>query len=238
MTAVLLWDIDGTLLTTGRAGIFAWQGAARELVGPDVDVVTMHTAGKTDVEIAAEILATHGRDAAPARVDALVRRYEALLPECLPLRPGRVLPGVREVLDALRGRDRVLSLLLTGNTRAGARAKLTHFGLAEYFDGGAFADDARDRVGVARCAAALVAGQLAERAAGATLYVVGDTPADIRCGDAIGARTVAVATGEYGEAELARHRPWLVLPALPPPDAFFDRLGLAAATAATLSRSA
>ncbi len=226
MTAVLFWDIDGTLLTTARAGIFAWQDAAQEVIGRSVDLGSMPTAGMTDVEIAVEILRAHQVEAAPPRTRELVHRYEDLLPDRLGWRSGHVLPGVREILEALRKRPDVLSLLLTGNTRRGAQAKLRHYGLDAYFEGGAFADDAPDRLAIARRALALAAERLDGDLRLDRTYVIGDTPADIHCGQAVGARTVAVASGTYGTAELARHHPWCVLERLPSPELFLVLLGL------------
>src|SRR5581483_314582 len=88
----------------------------------------------------------------PATAETLARmvtRYEDLLPQALPLKQGRVLPNVREILDALRPRADVRSYLLTGNTRNGARAKLTHYDLFEYFADGAFAEDQGARSSIA-----------------------------------------------------------------------------------------
>ena len=152
MTAILFWDIDGTLLTTGRAGVFAWQDALREMTGTDVDLMSsLRTAGLTDHQIAKQILASLAAPEGEAHVDRLVGRYEALLPAALPRRQGRVLDGVREALEFLHtARPDVVSYLLTGNTRAGALAKLTHYGLAGYFADGAFSRDAGDRASIAR----------------------------------------------------------------------------------------
>jgi phosphoglycolate phosphatase len=222
---VLFWDVDGTLLTTRRAGITAWERAAEGLVGTTVDLSDLLTAGLTDARIAAEILAKLGLDTAPQSAWPLVRAYEDHLPSCLPLRQGHVLPGVQGVLDALRVEPRVASFLLTGNTRRGALAKLRHYGLADYFQGGAFADDAAERPGIAR-----VGLEQARQALGsecvAAVYVIGDTPLDIECGKAIGARTLAVATGEYSSADLAAHHPWRVLDHLPGPSAFLELIEL------------
>ena len=118
MTVILFWDIDGTLLTTGRAGIFAWEEAAAAILGRPVDFASLETAGLTDIEIGGHILARMQGDA--SCLLELVRAYETALPRCLPRRQGSVLPGVRPLLDHLRTRADVLSLLLTGNTAAGA----------------------------------------------------------------------------------------------------------------------
>jgi phosphoglycolate phosphatase-like HAD superfamily hydrolase len=227
VTLVLFWDIDGTLLVTGRAGVLAWEGATRELLGQPVDFAALDTAGRTDVEIAAGILARFGLD--PALRDALVRGYEALLPESLTQRVGRVLPGVREILDACRTREDVCTLLLTGNTEAGGRAKLRHYGLAPYFPHGAFADGAADRPAIARAAERLARSLIGDAFDAARAFVIGDTPHDIRCAREIAVRAVAVATGGYALADLERHEPWWALAELPDAATFLERLRTASA---------
>lgn len=223
MTVHLFWDIDGTLLSTARAGIFALQDAAVEVLGVEVDFSTMRTAGLTDAEIAIEVCRAHGHE---QRAGEYLRAYGRLLPERLHRRRGEVLPNVRENLQALHLRDDVSNLLLTGNIRAGAEAKLRHYGLWEFFaqTGGAFSVEGSDRPSIARAARALLHG--AYDAAHA--YVIGDTPHDISCGKAIGARTVAVATGpSYTLAELEACEPWRAVQELPPPPALGALLGLA-----------
>jgi phosphoglycolate phosphatase len=144
------------------------------------------------------------------------------LPACLPRKQGQVLPGVRPILDDLQGRGDVVSMLLTGNTQAGAKAKLEHYGIAGYFRSGAFCDGLVDRPSIARKALGLAGEAPAE-----SVYVIGDTPHDIHCGKAIGARTVAVASGPYSAGELGEHGPWKIFESLPSPDVFLRELGIA-----------
>lgn len=223
MTTVLFWDIDGTLLTTARAGLSAWQEALEEQIGTPLDLSGFQTAGLTDVEIARSLSSSHGLDA--TRHDELLKSYERRLPECLGRRTGTVLPNVRTILQRLRGRSDVYSALLTGNTRAGAAAKLEHYGLAEFFDCGAFADGAGDRPTIARSALAQ-ARKIAGMVSPDRVYVIGDTPHDVACGKAIGARVVAVATGAYTMDQLRETDPWWLLESLPEPEVFLPRLGL------------
>lgn len=217
---ILFWDIDGTLLTTARAGIHAWEDALAEVAGSRADLSGFDTAGVPDHQIAQRLLReVGGAPDAPGQVDRLVGRYEDLLPAALGRRQGRVLPNVREILERIERQPELRSRLLTGNTRRGAEAKLRHYGLDRFFrDGGAFSDRLcqRDDIALAAVEAARVDGWTP--AAGAV--VIGDTPHDIRCGRLVGARTLAVATGGYDVAELERHEPWRVLPQLPPPDEF------------------
>lgn len=231
MTTFLFWDIDGTLLTTGRAGIFALEEAALEVTGKAIDLTTMKTAGLTDRQIAVEIIRCAGIAPSPDKVDRLLQRYGEQLPASLHRKQGRVLSGVREILDRLRGREDVVSLLLTGNIQAGARAKLAHYGLSGYFSHGAFCDAVEDRVAIARAALAIAAQMHPDGRAPdpQRLFVIGDTPHDITCGHAIHARVVAVASGGYALGELQRHRPWWALESLPEADVFLERLGLSLA---------
>jgi phosphoglycolate phosphatase-like HAD superfamily hydrolase len=215
---ILFWDIDGTLLTTAKAGVFAWEDAVRELTGREFELLHMRIAGLTDYQIAARTFETLGVAADDAFLQRFVDRYGELLPSSLPRKQGHVMPNVREILEALRERPDVRSYLLTGNTRAGARAKLTHYNLLQYFPDGAFAEDTADRASIARRALELA------RRAGADLeartFVIGDTPHDIECANAIHARTIAVATGGYSLEELRPLQPWRVLAELPPPAEF------------------
>jgi phosphoglycolate phosphatase-like HAD superfamily hydrolase len=220
---VLFWDIDGTLLTTARAGVFAWEDAVRELTGREFELARVRIAGLTDYQIAVRTFESMGIDADPEFLHRFVARYGELLPTSLPRRKGRVLPNVREILEHLRDRSDVRSFLLTGNTRAGATAKLTHYDLIAFLADGAFAEDAGERATIAGRALALArnAGPVSED----RVFVIGDTPHDIHCASAIGARAIAVATGGYSIDELREHDPWRLFGELPAPDEFARVIG-------------
>ena len=241
--AILFWDIDGTLLTTARAGVFALEEAATQVCGGRPDLADLKTSGLTDSEVATLAIEACGERATPSRVSAFLRSYERHLPDRLHWRRGHVMPGVVEALEHLAERPGVKCLLLTGNTRAGADAKLRHYGLAHYFaerlevdflaqvegeGDGAFCADGDDRTVIARRAHALIRLHC-DTSADSAMFVIGDTPHDVRCGRAIGARTIAVATGAHGADELASTGAWLVLDAIPPPPKFCDMLGISAA---------
>lgn len=215
---VLFWDIDGTLLTTGKAGVPAWEAAVRDVTGREFALSSMRVPGMTDYQIAVKTLELLGLEPTADAVLGIVRRYEQLLPAMLPTKQGRVLPNVREILDALTPVPHVRSYLLTGNTRGGARAKLTYYDLFGYFGEGAFAEDTGERATIAARGLALArqAGPVGDDG----VFVIGDTPHDIHCANAIGARTIAVATGGYQFDELQAHAPWRVLLELPPADEF------------------
>ena len=220
---VLFWDIDGTLLTTGRAGMFAWEDSLREMTSSDFDLTNFRTAGMTDYQIAKRTLELVGVDASPSNVERFLRRYEDLLPASLPRKQGRVLDNVREILEHLRAdRPDVRSYLLTGNTRKGAEAKLTYYGLGEFFSDGAFAEDTGARATIA--ARALELARQAGPVGDETIFVIGDTPHDIECAKPIGAKTIAVATGGYSVDELRPHDPWRLFETLPPPAEFLRLL--------------
>jgi phosphoglycolate phosphatase-like HAD superfamily hydrolase len=217
---ILFWDIDGTLLTTGKAGVPAWESAVRETIGQDFQLSSIRVPGLTDFQIAARTFEMLGVAGSGGVLERMVTRYEDLLPSTLPLKQGRVLSNVREILEALKPRSEVRSYLLTGNTRRGARAKLTHYDLFKYFPDGAFAEDQGARSTIAKRAL-----ELARRLGPVNhhqVFVIGDTPHDIECAGAIDARTIAVATGGYSIAELGAHHPWRVFEQLPPPSEFLE----------------
>lgn len=222
---VLFWDIDGTLLSTGRAGVFALEAAAREVCGGEPDIQGLPTAGLTDAQIAEVIIESLGEDPEASTVDAFLRVYERELPAALPRRTGEVLHGVLAILEDLDGEASAVSLLLTGNTRAGARAKLRHYGLDAHLRHGAFCVGPGPRADIAREAWNL-ASEHAPGVAPDCAYVIGDTPHDIACGKEIGARTIAVATGGYELSELRACRPWAAVERLPDPTTFRALIGL------------
>jgi phosphoglycolate phosphatase-like HAD superfamily hydrolase len=223
---LLLWDLDGTLLTTGRAGVFALEEAAREVLGFEVDLQDMHTSGLTDAQIAQLVLAEHGGD--EGEIDRLLELYGAALPRSLFRRHGKVMPGVREVFEDLAGDDRVLSLLLTGNIEAGALAKLRHYELDGVIRDGAFCRGLGARAEIARAAVALAAERFGAPPDPQRTFVIGDTPRDVECAQALGLRSIGVATGEYGVDELAASGAWRVLERLPEPAEFRELVGLPA----------
>lgn len=224
MTTVLFWDIDGTLLTTGGAGIFAWEEAYHNVIGRPIDLWNVQTAGLTDVQIAINILKENNNIFSKKQVMQMVRFYEQHLPASLPKKSGSVLPNVKEILFHLESQNNMLSILLTGNTRAGANSKLTYYKLDSFFSLGAFAEDTGDRISIAHKALVLAQDKIKDLNLN-KVYVIGDTPHDIHCGRAIGAKTIAVASGNYSMEQLSIHKPWQLYETLPEPKVFFDLLG-------------
>ena len=229
MTAplVVFFDIDGTLLTTGRAGIKAWEDAALAVAGVPLDLTDMRTSGLTDRMIARMILEMAGSTVDDDTERRLCEVYAGELPRRLLEKRGGVLPGVFELIEALGSRPDTLVALITGNLRAGAEAKLESYGLRHYFDVGGFADDGFDRSDIGRAAI----GRVEERVGPLDLervYLIGDSPYDVSCAVTLGLRGVAVATGEHAVAELAQGGPWWALDCMPTPEQFFARVDAAA----------
>jgi phosphoglycolate phosphatase-like HAD superfamily hydrolase len=144
------------------------------------------------------------------------------LPRCLGTHPAHILPGIAELLVHLDEREDAVIGLLTGNLRAGAKVKLGHFGLDHYFAFGGYGDHHLDRDDVAREALAEARLRLNGTVHPDKIWVIGDTPLDIRCARSIGARAVAVATGWHSREELADHRPDLLLNDLADPQALLS----------------
>lgn len=218
---ILFWDIDGTLLRTDRASLHAFQQLAKERYGKDLDFSCIPTAGMTDCYISTELLKLAlEREPTEAERRDFLQRYEALLPLHLAQRQGSLMPWVKEILSYFAANSQFVSLLLTGNTTLGAKAKLDHYGISQFFDftASAFGDDCSNR----SCLSAQAWATVSQRYPGITpeeLYVIGDTPNDIACGKAINAKTLAVSTGRFTLSELKAHQPWWCGEQLPPPDA-------------------
>jgi len=222
---VCLFDIDGTLISSGGAGKAALEAALASEFGIGRLIDKLELSGRTDRAIARDILRMHSLDETTANWQRLIEGYLRHLPHCLATLQGRVLPGIAALLEELSRRDDVLLGLLTGNIRAGAKLKLGHFGLYDYFAFGGFGDAHLDRDDVAREALAEVHRQMNGSAVPERIWVVGDTPLDIACARAIGARAVAVATGWHTTEELAAHQPDLLLNDLSDPTTLLARWG-------------
>jgi phosphoglycolate phosphatase-like HAD superfamily hydrolase len=154
-------------------------------------------------------MACHGIEDSLENWSRLRDAYLRLLPQKLASRRGTVLPGVRRLLDTLRRRHVILGLL-TGNLRQAARIKLSHYGLLEPFGSkpvGGFGDEHYDRDHVAQCALEALHQATGQAVETSQIWVVGDTPLDIRCARAIGARVLAVATGFFKREELEGYSP-------------------------------
>ncbi len=204
---IVLWDIDGTLIRSGGAGKLAMESALRSAFGLTEILDTVSYSGRTDVAIVGDLLQVHDLPTTDENRAKLRDAYLGELPDCLKSAGGEILPGIPAILGDLQRRDDVVQGLLTGNVRRGARVKLEHFGLWDFFGPGGFGDRHTDRNDVAREALAAMTTHLGRPATGSEIWVVGDTPHDISCARAIGARVLAVATGWHPIAELEACRP-------------------------------
>jgi phosphoglycolate phosphatase len=203
---LLLFDIDGTLLKTEGVGRFAVCQAAKDVFAIEEDLVGITVAGNTDGGILRDILCKHGLTPTPENIDRFKEKYLERLSDNLRTRPGYVLPGIVELLDAVDA-IRCAKGLLTGNIERGARIKLGTYGLSIRFEFGAFSDDSTDRNELGPFAKRRAEARYGRTFDPKDIFVIGDTPRDIACGKAFGAQTVAVATGQYRSEELFQHAP-------------------------------
>ncbi len=200
-----LFDIDGTLVDTGGAGMAALTEATREVFGDDGPPLDL--AGSTDLGILATLHNHFGVEQTPERILAYFDIYHGRLEWNLTHGgfPGTILVGVRELLADLAGRTDSSIGLLTGNTAGGAARKMRHYGLHPHFAFGAYGCDHADRNLLGPLAL-----DRANRHSGRDFnpkdtWVIGDTPKDIACAHAFGARCLAVSTGRFSAAELEMH---------------------------------
>lgn len=222
---LLLWDIDSTLIDSARAGMKSLKRVVATRYGVEDNLHDVEIAGRTDAHIARSILAKYGVALTPENVTDFLDEYIAGLRELLPQTNGRVLPGVAQILDRMHAReDRVLALL-TGNLQRGAELKLRRYGLWDYFEFGAFADDHHDRNQLGPFARTRACERHQFEFAPNAIDVIGDTAHDIACGKAIGARTIAVATGSSSAEQLSAHGPDFVFEDLSDVEAVIAKLG-------------
>jgi phosphoglycolate phosphatase len=205
LSALVLFDIDGTLLLSGGAGVRAMTRAFAHLFGVEDAFDGIPIAGFTDSFLLSRALE---RAVLPDTADAhqsFRTIYLDMLPEEI-AKPGRgrtgLMPGVQPLVDHIAGANDLHPALLTGNYERAAQIKLAHFGLGEYFSWGAFGEDSPDRTELARLALARAEARAIPRAARDNVVVIGDTPHDVACAKAIGARAIAVATGGYSIEQL------------------------------------
>ena len=212
MVRLVLFDIDGTLVHTGSAGIKAFAKVFATEFGAHDGIERMKFAGRTDVSLVREFFNLHRIPATSENFERFFDRYVHWLHRILADSESAECPGVRSLITDLEAMPEPPLLgLLTGNIRLGAEIKLRHFGLWDHFETGGFADDDEDRDKIALAAKQRGGRVLKRELKGEEIVVIGDTPLDIRCGRAIGAKVLAVATGGARYHELEAHKPdWVV----------------------------
>jgi phosphoglycolate phosphatase-like HAD superfamily hydrolase len=208
---VFLFDIDGTLVLSGGAGKAAMEAALRSAFGTKSGTTGIPFSGRTDRAILRDLFRRHGIEESAENAQRFLTVYLQHLPGCLSRHRGEILPGVAALLEQLHAHTHVMLGLLTGNVREGARLKLGHFGLFHYFRFGGYGDRHLHRDDVAREALGELRSHHGGDVAGERIWVIGDTPLDVQCARAIGARAAAVATGWHPREELAASKPDLLL---------------------------
>jgi phosphoglycolate phosphatase len=209
---LVLFDIDGTLIRTGGAGVKAFEETFAEVFSLPEATKTLHFAGRTDVSLVRECFTQHRVSPTQENFDRFFAAYPDRLQRQLGTLPAQVLPGIEAFLNELHAlNNRPVIGLLTGNIRRGAELKLRHLGLWERFETGAFADDHEDRNCIAAAAKKRGESMIGCSLQGEEIVVIGDTPHDITCGKSIGAKVLAVATGIHSREVLAQGNPtWAV----------------------------
>jgi phosphoglycolate phosphatase-like HAD superfamily hydrolase len=212
MVRLVLFDIDGTLIHSGGAGEKAFGRVCETEFGVPNGAARLHFAGRTDTAIVRDFFQQHAIEASADNFCRFFDRYVFYLDHLLKQLHGSVLPGVHAMLKELNARAQPpLVGLLTGNIRLGAQIKLSHYRLWEAFCLGGFGDDHEDRNEVAKIVHQRGNRALGEKLKGGQVLVIGDTPRDVECARAIGARSLAVATGKYSTEQLQRESPtWTV----------------------------
>ena len=207
---LILFDVDGTLVSTRGAGRRALERAMREVYGTAGAIDDYDFHGKTDPRIVRDLLAALGRtpEVIEAGLSSCFTRYLIHLEREIGNGEGVSLyAGVPELVETLAERRDVLVGLLTGNIEGGARLKLGPTGLLRYFRLGAYGSDSGDRTALPAIAAERARALARATFAGDRVSIIGDTPLDIECARAYGARIVSVATGRHTLEDLATHRP-------------------------------
>jgi len=209
MNRLILWDVDGTLVSAGPAARDAFYRAIAAVLGREaVDTGRVHMSGKTDPQIALEILATIAVSGSQARahLPAVLRALEENLEGAVEVirADGRVMPGAETILRRLHETPGVIQTVLSGNLRANARLKLAAFGLERWLDldSGAYGSDAEDRVALVPIALGNVRRHHGRAFAPHEVWVIGDTPRDVDAARAGGVRCLLVGTGRYKADDL------------------------------------
>lgn len=215
MIRLVLFDIDGTLIRTGGAGVRAFERTFALEFGIPHATANVEFAGRTDTSLVRQCFRKHGLPDTPANFQRFFDVYYFMLEHLLEHTHGAACSGVLRFIEDLKGLpEPPLTGLLTGNVRLGAEIKLRRYDLWDHFVSGAFGDDHEDRNQLAAIAQQRGSQCLGEPLHGREILVVGDTPRDVECARAIQARMLAVGTGGYSCDELRLCSPDWVVPTL------------------------
>ena len=211
---VLLFDIDGTLILSGGSGKKSLDIAMAEAFDCKEPVLGVSLHGRTDRGIIRDLLDANSIEPTEENFQKLFSGYFRILEEMLVHADGEILPGITDLMHELSSRDDIVLGLLTGNHPHGAKLKLERFDLYRYFQFGGYGHNNADRNEVAQLALDAAIDFLNRPVDPKDVWVIGDTPNDIRCARAIGANAVAVATGTFNLNELKAERPDHLFPTL------------------------
>ena len=223
----LMWDIDGTLLTTAKAGYDALCKVVKDYYFLEAYDIGQKLAGRTDSDIIKSIIVNLRGRFVPAEAASLLIRYGMELPKQLPTHKGRVMKNVEITLaHFMQPGSKYENCLCTGNIQVGAKLKLAHYQLDKYFNynHSVFGELAENRQELAKYALHRIC--LEDRSTLPEDFIfIGDTPNDVRCAEAIGARCVILLDGsDYKREDFAEVKPWKILEALPDNPEDFEKL--------------
>ncbi len=212
MFRLILFDIDGTLIRTGGAGVKAFESVFKDVFGLENGTANIRFAGRTDTGLIREMMRNHGLEETREHFERFFEAYPRWLVHWLNEMDGRVCAGVDAFMEHCTGRDDKPTIgLLTGNVVQGAEIKLRHFDIWERFEFGAYGSDHESRNELAAIAWERGKQRIGPDLKAGEILVVGDTPKDVECARAIGAKVLAVTTGGATREELSEVKPdWLV----------------------------
>ena len=215
MVRLVLFDVDGTLIRTGGAGVKAFAKTFVSEFKVADGVERLRFAGRTDIGLVREFFGFHQIEPSPENLQRFFEHYVFWLDHLLKETTGEVCAGVWDLIHGLQALPQAPLLgLLTGNIRLGAEIKLRHFDLWDVFQTGAFGDEHEDRGKIAALALERGSRITGRKLRGDEVVVIGDTPLDIRCAQFVGAKMLAVASGGTDLAELKRYQPDWAMPDL------------------------
>ena len=216
--AAVIFDVDGTLLSTGGAGGRSWDAAARRLYGQAADITEFTDTGMTDPEVAGKVFAyVHDREPSPDELAELIAAYLWFIPDMVQASEGyEVLPGARETLERLNA-DGVPVGIVTGAVEASCHVKLGRGELNGLLQFGGFGSDAPARPDIVRAAIEKAGRFVGRELRPEECLIVGDTPKDVEAAQAVGCPSLAVASHKYTREQLAEAKPTHLIDALTEP---------------------
>lgn len=221
---LLLWDIDGTLISSLGAGHAALCDGVKKVLGFETRLEMIELAGRTDRWIFRKILEAFNLPFQHELILKLETAYLEALPARIAERRIQLLPGIRQLVQEASNHPKLSQGLLTGNLVNGARIKLGGHEVWEYFPFGAFADDSENRNELVPHALKRASAHAGHPFQPNRVWIIGDTPLDIACGKHSGLRTLAVATGKFSVESLTRENPCFVFKDLSDTQAFWKAI--------------